>query len=70
MFCVFMCKSIDSLGKVVALDRLDELVGTSDRPKIKIDHILYRGNWNVLDVYSINTQNSDHRPLIAELELA
>ncbi len=41
----------------------------SDTPKIKIDHILYRGNWRVLNVYSMDTQNSDHRPLIAELEL-
>lgn len=41
----------------------------SDTPKIKIDHILYTGPWKVLDVYSIDTQNSDHRPLIAEMEL-
>lgn len=47
----------------------DFLTFPSDTPKIKIDHILYRGNWKVHDVYSINTQNSDHRPLIAELEL-
>ena len=30
MFYVFMCKSIDSLGKVVALDCLDKLVGKVD----------------------------------------
>lgn len=41
----------------------------SDTPRIKIDHILYCGNWRVLDVYSMDTQNSDHRPLIAEMEL-
>ena len=42
----------------------------SDHPTIKIDHILFRGEWNLLDVYSIDTQNSDHRPLIAKMELA
>ena len=42
----------------------------SDHPTIKIDHILFRGEWNLLDVYSIDTQNSDHRPLIATMELA
>lgn len=41
----------------------------SDTPRIKIDHILYRGGWQVLDVRSMDIQNSDHRPLIAELEL-
>ena len=42
----------------------------SDTPRIKIDHILYKGDWRVLDVHSMDTQNSDHRPLMAELELA
>ena len=42
----------------------------SDTPKIKIDHILYKGSWRVLDVHTMDTQNSDHRPLMAELELA
>ena len=41
----------------------------SDTPRIKIDHILYKGDWRVLDVRSMDTQESDHRPLIAELEL-
>ena len=41
----------------------------SDEPRIKIDHILYKGGWNVIGIRSMNTQNSDHRPLIAELEL-
>ena len=47
----------------------DFLTFPSDTPRIKIDHILYRGSWKVENVYSIDTQNSDHRPLIAELEL-
>ena len=42
----------------------------SDTPRIKIDHILYTGPWTVMDVCCPDTQNSDHRPLIAELELA
>ncbi len=48
----------------------DFLTFPSDTPKIKIDHILYKGDWRVLDVYSMDTQNSDHRPLIARMELA
>ena len=49
---------------------MDILTFPSDEPKIKIDHILYRGSWQAKQVYSIDTQNSDHRPLIAKLELA
>lgn len=41
----------------------------SDEPRIKIDHILHSDHWQVLNVFSMNTQNSDHRPLIAELAL-
>lgn len=41
----------------------------SDTPRIKIDHILYKGGLKVLDIRSMDTQNSDHRPLIAQLEL-
>ena len=41
----------------------------SGKPEIKIDHILYTKPFRVTDVYSIDTQNSDHRPLIAHLEL-
>lgn len=41
----------------------------SDKPKIKIDHILYSKPFRAVDVFSIDTQNSDHRPLIAQLEL-
>lgn len=41
----------------------------SDTPKIKIDHILCKGGWRVLDVRSMDTQESDHRPLMADLEL-
>ena len=42
----------------------------SDEPKIKIDHIFCSQHFKAAKVYSIDTQNSDHRPLIAELELA
>ena len=48
---------------------VDILTFPSDQPQVKIDHILYRGGWQVQQVYSIDTQNSDHRPLIAKLEL-
>ena len=41
----------------------------SDKPEIKIDHILLKGNWQLLSIRCLDTQNSDHRPLIAELEL-
>ncbi len=41
----------------------------SDEPRIKIDHILCSSHWQVLDVCSMDTQESDHRPLIAALEL-
>lgn len=49
---------------------LDLLSFPSDQPTIKIDHILFRGNWKTLSVSCLDTQNSDHRPLIAEIELA
>ncbi len=42
----------------------------SDTPAIKIDHILHSDRFTVLDVKCMDTQNSDHRPLIAQLELA
>jgi len=42
----------------------------SDTPTVKIDHILHSAHFAVLDVNSMDTQNSDHRPLIAELELS
>ena len=41
----------------------------SDKPQIKIDHILYKGAWKLLSIRCIDSQNSDHRPLIAEMEL-
>lgn len=41
----------------------------SDEPRVKIDHILCSAPIRVLGVRSMNTQESDHRPLIAELEL-
>ena len=41
----------------------------SGKPEIKIDHILYTKPFRAENVYSIDTQNSDHRPLIALLAL-
>ena len=41
----------------------------SDVPTIKIDYILHTEGLRTLSVYSIDTQCSDHRPLIAELEV-
>ncbi len=42
----------------------------SGRPEIKIDYILHSAGLKTLGVRSLDTQNSDHRPLIAEMELA
>lgn len=42
----------------------------SDKPIIKIDHIFCSPHFKTENIYSIDTQQSDHRPLIAELELA
>lgn len=41
----------------------------SDTPRVKIDHILYTAPLRMLSVRSMDTQRSDHRPLIAEMEL-
>ena len=48
---------------------LDILTFPSDIPQIKIDHILFSPPFRLEAVYSPDTQNSDHRPLIAELML-
>ncbi len=41
----------------------------SDKPKIKIDYIFTSEQFEVKQVRSMNTQCSDHRPLIARLNL-
>jgi len=41
----------------------------SDIPDRKIDYILYHGNITVKSLRSMDTQNSDHRPLFAEVTL-
>ncbi|MBO4884449.1 MAG: endonuclease/exonuclease/phosphatase family protein [Clostridia bacterium] len=40
----------------------------SDQPTVKIDYILHSRQFRTLSLRSMDTQNSDHRPLIAELE--
>lgn len=41
----------------------------SDEPKIKIDYILHSEEFRAVSLSSMDTQNSDHRPLFAELEI-
>jgi len=41
----------------------------SDQPRIKIDYIMHTGAIRTLSVYSMDTQCSDHRPLIARLDI-
>ena len=51
--------------------RTDEIkTFPSDRPTIKIDYIFHSDAFRTLSLRSVDTQNSDHRPLIAELEMA
>ena len=42
----------------------------SGTPDIKIDYILHSAGIRGLSVRSMDTQNSDHRPLVARLERA
>ena len=39
----------------------------SDKPAIKIDYILHTDAFERIDMTSMDTQNSDHRPLVARL---
>ncbi len=41
----------------------------SDEPTVKIDYILHSDEFRTVALSSMNTQNSDHRPLFAELEI-
>lgn len=41
----------------------------SDEPTIKIDYILHSEEFRAVSLSSMDTQNSDHRPLFAELEI-
>ncbi len=41
----------------------------SDAPRVKIDYILHTGEFTGLSLKSMDTQCSDHRPLIAELSI-
>ena len=41
----------------------------SDDPTIKIDYILHSEEFRAVSLSSMDTQNSDHRPLFAELEI-
>ena len=51
-------------------DRQDSIkTFPSDKPEIKIDYILHTDSIRTLSVFSMDTQCSDHRPLIAELEI-
>lgn len=46
-----------------------QLTFPSDTPEIKIDYIFCSDEIRPLSVRSVDTTNSDHRPLIAEIEL-
>ncbi len=50
-------------------NRNSPLTFPSDEPKDKIDYILHTDGITTEKLYSIDTQNSDHRPLIAELSI-
>ena len=41
----------------------------SDVPEIKIDYILHTEGFSPVSLCTMDTQCSDHRPLIAEMEL-
>lgn len=47
----------------------EPLTFPSDKPEIKIDYIFHTPNIRCISLRTIDTQNSDHRPLIAEMEL-
>ena len=59
------------------LDALNDTAGgkdeiktfPSDGPTQKIDYIMHSGEFKTLAVWSMDTQCSDHRPLMAELEM-
>ncbi len=50
--------------------RAEPLTFPSDTPSVKIDYILHSDGFTTLSLRSPDTQNSDHRPLIAELACA
>ena len=54
---------IDSAG-----ERDEVRTFPSGTPGVKIDYILHSGAFRTLSLRSMDTQNSDHRPLIATLE--
>jgi len=47
----------------------DVMTFPSDVPRVKIDYILHTNHIRTLSLRTMDTQNSDHRPLIAEMEL-
>lgn len=51
-------------------NRTDEIkTFSSEDPRIKIDYILYTDPLRALNLRTMDTQRSDHRPLIAEFEI-
>ena len=51
-------------------DRKDDIkTFPSGEPVMKIDYIMHKGNIETLSVRSMDTQCSDHRPLMAELSI-
>lgn len=49
--------------------RAEPLTFPSDEPECKIDYIFHTAHFETEAAYSMDTQCSDHRPLIAELKL-
>jgi len=50
-------------------NRNSPLTFPSDEPRQKIDYILHSGPAKTISLRTMDTQNSDHRPLIAEIEI-
>ena len=50
-------------------NRSTPLTFPSDKPRMKIDYILCSDDIKLISLRTVDTQNSDHKPLIAELEL-
>lgn len=52
-----------------AAGKSEPLTFPSDKPEIKIDYIFHTSDIECTSLRTIDTQNSDHKPLVAEIEL-
>lgn len=55
--------------KEVMSDQLDTVTFPSNQPKVKLDHIFYTGGLALQHAQVIQTQASDHLPIVAHFEL-